>query len=206
MTHHPFDSEELGARDRELETIAGRLERYAAETAGDPRADLTARIRGAVDAQADRRGPLAALLGAQGWPARAFAAAALLAVAVGGAIVVGQLANLAREQIGTSPSPSVIVTPSETPTPTPTDSPTPTPTMSETPSPSPSPTHLPSPSSSSAASPEASDNETPEPSGSDNSGPGGGGGGDDNSGPGGGGSSGSGSGGSGSGGDGSGGA
>jgi hypothetical protein len=197
MTRHPFESEELGMRDAQLAAVASQLERYAAEAAGDPPGNLSARIRAAVDAEPRRRWPLAALFGLDGAPARAFAAAGLLAVAVLGAIVVSQLADLARDRIGASPSPSVIVTPSESPSPTPTPSPTsvPTPSMNETPTPTPSPTHIPSPSqtpqATPAPTPSAGDTETPHPAGSDNSGPGGGGG---NSGPGGG-SSGSGSGG-----------
>lgn len=196
MTRHPFDSDELGTRDERLDGIGARLEHYAAEAGREPSRALSARIRAAVDVEAGRRRPLAALLGAAGGPARVLAAIGVLALAVTGAIVVGQLANLARERIGSSPSPSVISTPSETPTPSLTPSPTPTPTPSETPSPSPSPSHQPSgtpgsptPEETPSASPD--DTETPRPTGSDNSGPGGGG----SSGPGGGGSSGSGSGG-----------
>jgi hypothetical protein len=195
MTRHPFDSDELGTRDERLDGIGARLEHYAAEAGREPSRALSARIRAAVDVEAGRRRPLAALLGAAGGPARVLAAIGVLALAVTGAIVVGQLANLARERIGSSPSPSVISTPSETPTPSLTPSPTPTPTPSETPSPSPSPSQpsgspgSPTPEETPSASPD--DTETPRPTGSDNSGPGGGG----SSGPGGGGSSGSGSGG-----------
>jgi cell division septation protein DedD len=192
---HPFDSEELGARDGELDGIAANLEGYASETTADPSRELVARIRSAVDAEADRRGPFAALLGSDRRPARLLVAIGLLALAVTGAVVVGQLANLARERIGSSPSPSIISTPNETPTPS--STPSSTPSMSETPSPSPSTTQPPSAPGSATPQPTPSardgDTQTPHPSGSDNSGPGGGGGG--NGGPGGGGSSGSGSGG-----------
>lgn len=193
MTDHPFDPDELGSRDERLASVGARLERYAAETGTAPSRDLSARVRAAVDAEADRPRPFAALLGSARAPARALVAIGLLALAVTGAIVVGQLANLARERVGSSPSPSVVLSPSETPTPSPRPSPTPTPTPSDTPSPSPSPAQLPAPSS---PTPEATPSagadgtETPDPTGSDSSGPGGGG---DNSGPGGGGSDGSGS-------------
>jgi hypothetical protein len=197
MTRHPFDSEELGTGDELLDSIGVRLEGYAAEAAEEPPRDLSVRIRTAVDAEASRRRPLAALVGPVRGPARVLAAAGLLALAVTGAIVVGQLANLARQRIGSSPDPSVISSPSESSSPTPSHTPSPTPTISERPSPSRSPTQLPA-ATPSPPTPEATpsgrpdDSETPHPSGSDNSGPGGGGG---NSGPGGGGSSGSGSGG-----------
>ena len=191
MTHNPFDSSELGRVDEDLDRVAGHLESYAASAGAEPPRDLSARIRAAVDVEASRRRPFAALVAAFRGRGRSVAAIGAVALAVAGAIVVGQLAELARDRVGDSPSPTVTVSPSPTPTP----SPSATPSASPSPSPSPSPTATESPNSSSAQpSPSATGQEgveTPHPTGSDNSGPGGGGG---SSGPGGGGSSGSGSG------------
>lgn len=157
MTLHPFDPDELGRTDPELEHVAERIERYAAGVEGQPPIDLSARIRIAIDLEPVRRGLFAGLLGPRSGPLTAVAAAAALVLVVAGVLAIGQFVERTREQIGTSPSPSVIVTPS------------------------------PSPSPSSSPTPSASDDhgggvETPEPSetddggGSDNSGPGGGGG------------------------------
>ena len=189
MTHNPFDSSELGRVDEQLDRVAERLESYAATAGGEPPSDLSERIRAAVEIEASRRRPVAAFLAAFRRPGRSVAALGAVALAVAAAIVVGQLAELARDRAGDSPSPSVTVSPSPTPTPSPSA------TSSASPSPSPSPTPTDSAGSSSPEpSPSATgeaETETPHPSGSDNSGPGGGGG---SSGPGGGGSSGSGSG------------
>jgi hypothetical protein len=193
MTHHPFDSDELGRVDPELDRVAERLERYAAEARAEPPLGLTGMIRSAVDLEPHPRGRFRALLARWSGPARAMAAGAVVVLVVAGAIALGQLVELTRQQVGATPSPTVIPTPTAIPTPSPT--PRPTPTASPTPSPTSTPaaTHEPSFS-------EGFETETPQPTGSDgsdNSGPGGGdgsgnsgsGGGDGsgNSGPGGGG-------------------
>lgn len=175
--------------DPDLERIVDELERYAAAEKRGPPLDLAGRIRAAVEAAPDPdagwRIPLAALLRAWRAPARGLAMAAVLVVAVVGALAVGQLIDQARRpDIGTSPSPAIV-------SPSPSISPTVTPSPSASPSPSPSPSPTPTPPASATPtppvpSPSGSDElETPEPSDSDNSGPGGSGG--DNSGPGGGG-------------------
>ena len=181
MTRHPFDSDELGRVDPELDGVAERLESYAAEARGEPPLGLTARIRTAVDLEPHSRGRFGALLARWSGPVRAMAAGAIVVLVVAGAIALGQLVELTRQQVGASPSPTVIPTPTVVPTPSPT--PTATPTASPTPSPTSTPamTHEPSFS-------EGFETETPEPTesdGSGNSGPGGGDG-SGNSGPGGG--------------------
>jgi hypothetical protein len=185
MTRHPFDSGELGRNDPEMDRVGAHLERYAAEVADEPPIDLVTRIQATIDEEpVPATGWWASLLAAfSAWqqPARLAVATAVVVAAVVGAFAVSGLVDRARNDIGTSPVPSVIVSPSPiaTATPTPTAVPTPTPTSSA------------SPSASGSAEPTASDDdddevETPDPSESesDNSGPGGGDG-DDNSGPGG---------------------
>lgn len=180
MTRHPFDSNELGRRDPELEQVGERVERYAVEVRGEPPIDLSQRIRAAIDREPHRWEGFGSWLATWSGPARAVAGGAFVVLVVAGAVALGQLIERTREQVGSTPSPSVIVTPSPSPSPSPTPSPTPTPTPTATPTPSPSMTPEASPS-------DEVEFETPEPdesSGSGNSGPGGGGG---NSGPGGGG-------------------
>lgn len=193
MTSHPFDSSELGRVEPDLDPVGQLLERYAADVGAEPPMDLAARIRIAVEDQPLGHGPIASLFAAWAGPAQAMAAGALLGLIVVGAVALGQLVDRASEQVGATPSPSVLSTPSptESSSASPTPSPTPTPTQRPTPTPAPS----------AVAPPSASDEielETPEPSesdnsgsGSGNSGPGGGGGGggsgSGNSGPGGGG-------------------
>ena len=183
MNRRPLDS-----TDADLDRVIDELERYAAAEHSEPSPDLTSRIRAAVGAAPDPgpgwRVSLATLVRAWRAPARGLAMAAVLVVAVLGALAVGQLIDQARQpDIGTSPPP-LIVSPSPSP------SPTPSPSPSASPSPSPSPTLTPSETPSETPTPpapSASDDdgvETPEPSESDNSGPGGGG--YDNSAPGGG--------------------
>jgi hypothetical protein len=189
MTRHPFDSDELGRVDPELDGVAHRLERYAAEARWEPPVGLTGRIRSAVDLQPHPRGRFGALLARWSGPARAMAAGALVVLVVAGAIALGQLVELTRQQVGATPIPTVIPTPTAVPTPSPTPSPTPTPTP--TASPTPSPTSTPAVTQEPSFS-EGFETETPEPSESDNSGSGsgnsgpGGGDGSGNSGPGGG--------------------
>ena len=180
MNRHPFDSHELGRAEPELDRVGQALERHAAEESGEPPLDLASRIRSAVDAEPARRGPFAGLLATWRSPVRAVAAAVVVLAAVVGALALGELADRARDDVGATPGPSVVITPSPIPTPTPSPSPSPSPTPSSTPSPTPSVTP------SETAEPSSTDDdevETPEPSESDNSGPGGGGG-SDNSGPG----------------------
>ena len=185
MTRHPFHSSELGRDDPEMDRIADTLERYADATAAEPPIGLATRIRDVIDDQPRPAGGwwasvLAALTPLRG-PARIVLAAAVVIAAVMGAIALGELADRAPVDTGTTPPPSVVDTPV----------PTPTPTVSPTPSPTPQP--------SASAAPTASDDDdeldTPDPTetdgssgpgsgGSDNSGPGGSG--SDNSGPGGG--------------------
>lgn len=186
MTRHPFDPNELGRSDAGLDQVAHDLERYAAQTSGEPPVDLAARVRAAVDAQPHARGRIGSLLAAWSGPARAAVGAAAVVLIVAGAVALGQLIERAREQVGATPSPSVTVPPTPTPTPTP----SPTPTASPTPSPTLSPPPTPSITPEVTPSDDDFEPETPEPSESDdsgdadNSGPGGGG--SDNSGPGGG--------------------
>jgi len=176
MNRHPFDPHELGRADPDLGRVADALERYAADAGGEPPLDLASRIRSVVDAEPVRRGPFA-LLATWRRPVRLLAAAVVVLAAVVGAIALGELADRARTDVGSTPTPSVVTTP----TPTPTQTPTPTPTVS--PSPSASPTVTPSDTAEPSATDDDGGVETPEPSESDNSGPGGGGG-SDNSGPG----------------------
>jgi hypothetical protein len=181
MTSNPFDSGELGRTDPELDRVAQRLERYAADAGGQPPLDLVTRIRDAVDREpAPGRGVMH-WLRLHSRPLTAAAAAAAVVAVVAGALAIGQLAERTQQQVGTSPSPAV--GPTLTPSPTPT--PTPSPTDSPTPTPSPSASPSPSPTASETAAPSATDDhggdETPRPSesddvGSENSGPGGGGG------------------------------
>ena len=184
MTRHPFDSGELGRNDPEMDRIGEGLERYATELGGEPPRDLSSRIRAALDEEPVAAGgwwnSLLAAFAPWHGPARLALGAAIVAAAALGALVVSDLAERARTDVGSTPAPSVIVSPSPTPTPTPTPSPTPTPTST--------PTSTPTPTIPATAVPTASDDhgggvETASPSetaddnsgsGSDNSGPGGG--------------------------------
>ena len=182
MTRHPFDSDELGRSDPELDRVGQRLERYSAQARGEPPPDLSGRILAALEQEPHPRGRIAVFLAAWSAPARATAGAAIVVLLVVGGLALGQLIERTREQIGATPSPSVTVTPSPTPSPTPSSTPTPSPTPSATPSPTVTPSQVATPSP-----PDDDDEvETPRPTESDNSGPGGGGG-SDSSGPGGGG-------------------
>jgi len=182
---NPYDPAELGRHDPELDRIAQELERQAAAMGGEPPLDLTGRILSAIDDEPMPSSRWSWLIGLRG-PARLLAAAAVVVVAITGALAIGSLIDQARQNVGGEPTPVVLPSPSETPSPTPSPSNSP----SESPSPSPSPTETPSVPPTVQPTPSDDDEvETPEPSESDddNSGPGGGGGGDDNSGPGGGG-------------------
>lgn len=178
----PYDPAELGRHDTALDDVARELERQAAVMAGEPPLELTGRILTAIDEEPMPTSRWAWLSSLRG-PARLVAAAAIMVVAVTGAIAIGSLIDAARPDVGGEPTPVVIPSPSMTASPSESPSPVPSPSESAvpsaTPSASPEPTIRPTPS-------DDDELETPEPSESDddNSGPGGGGG--DNSGPGGG--------------------
>lgn len=188
MSRNPYGTDELDRLDPDLDRVADELERYAASERGEPAVDLAGRVHAAVDAEPDPplgwRRSLPATLRAWRAPARGLALAAMLVVAVVGALAVSELIERARNgDVGTSPTPAVISpspSPSLSATPSPSPSPSPSPTVAPTPPPA---TPVPS------ASESEDESESAEPSESDNSGPGGGGGDDgdgDNSGPGGG--------------------
>jgi len=191
MTGRPFDPRDADTQPVELDPAVRELERYADLTAGEVPHGMAERVMASIaEEPTPRRGLLAMLLGpiaAGGGAPRLLLAGATMALAVLAVVLAGRLADLLPdEQIGPSPSPSVIELPSVSPSPSPTASeePTVTPRTTRSPSPSPSP---------SASSSDDDERETPEPdetaepSDDDNSGPGGGGGDDDdNSGPGGG--------------------
>jgi hypothetical protein len=190
MTRHPFDSGELGRTDPEMDRLGEGLERYAVEAGGEPPMDLASRIRATLDDEpTPARGWWGALMGVFApWHgiARLALGTAVVAAAVIGALVLGDLADQARNNnVGSTPtpSPSETLTPSPTSTPSPTQSPSPTPSPSIAPTPSVRPT--PTPSVPATVVPTATDDdggvETPSPSESDSSGSG-----SDNSGPGGG--------------------
>jgi hypothetical protein len=187
MSHHPFDPDELGRGDPELERVARELEAYATSREGQAPVGLESRILAAIDAEPDpARGWWVALLaGPRAWNpvGQLLGAAAVVVVAVAGALAVGQVIDGLRPDIGATPPPSPVLGPSEETSPTT----TPPPTSSATPSPSPTPvptptlqptqvptTSVPTASDDDSGSPEPS--ERPEPSESDHSGPGGGGG------------------------------
>lgn len=174
MTRHPFDSGELGRNDPDMDLVGAQLERYALELTGDPPMDLAARVQVALDDEpSPARGWWASLLASFGaWhaPARLVMASTVLAAAALGVLVLGDLVDRARNNIGSSPVPSVIEVPTSSPTATPTPTPTPSP------SPTPAPTLSAPPTASGTPAPTGSDElDTPEPSETDdNSGSGGG--------------------------------
>jgi hypothetical protein len=153
VTRRPFDPRELGtpdeAPDPELERAAAELARYRDLTADVPSGGFTERVMAAVDREpAPRRGPFGWLLSAKTWqqPLRAVAVAGVVVLAVGGALVAGEMAGLIRQApAGASATPAVTaeprrtaspeISPSLTPPPSPTESPgTPEPTPSPEPS------------------------------------------------------------------------
>lgn len=190
MTRRPFDPRELDIEPMELDPVVRELSGYADLTAAEVAPDLAERVMAAVDSEpTPRRSLLAMLFGpsAAGGGPRLLLVGATMVLGVLAVVLAGRLAGLLPDdQIGPSPSPSIVELPTASPTPSLTPSPTPT----EEPSRSPraSRTPRPSPSDEASSRPTSTgEDETPEPS-EDNSGPGGGGGGDDdNSGPGGGG-------------------
>ena len=183
---NPYDPAELGRHDPELDRIAEELERHVAAMGGEPPLDLTGRILSAIDDEPMPTSRWSWLIGLRG-PARLLAAAAVVVVAITGALAIGSLIDQARQNVGGEPTPVLLPSPSETlaPSPSPSASPSASPSLSPSPTPTPSVT----PTVQATPSDDDDEVETPEPSESDNdnSGPGGGGGDDDNSGPGGGG-------------------
>jgi hypothetical protein len=169
VTRRPFDPGEIGAGngegDPELERAAAELLRYRDLTAEPPTAGFVDRVMAAVEREPIRgRGLLAWLSGARAWqqPLRAVALAAVVVLAVGGALVAGEISGIIRQgpQTGTSPAPVVTLTPSPTPTTEPTEP------ASETPGPSESsgiPESSGSPEPSGTPEPTGGDTETPRP-------------------------------------------
>ena len=180
---NPYDPSELGRHDPELDRIARELEQQAAAMGGEPPLDLTGRILSVIDDEPMPISRWAWLTGLRG-PARLLATAAIVVVAITGALAIGTLIEQARPDVGGPPTPVPLPSPSVTPSPSasPSVTPSPSPTLSPSPSATSTPALQPTPTD------DDDEVETPEPSESDddNSGPGGGGGGDDNSGPGGG--------------------
>lgn len=174
MTRRPFDPSESGDLGPDMDATLADLDRYLADTAEFPSASFTDDVMQKVEREPiPRRGLLGAFIAsisAPGGRGRMALLAATVAVAVL-AVALGRLGEMLPSNVGTSPQPTVVISP------TPPESP------SVEPSPSPSPQQTRSPKASPSASPEASDEESPEPS-DDSSGPGGGGDSDDNSGPG----------------------
>ena len=153
MRRHPFDSDELGRTDPEMDRVAERLERYASDAGGEPPPDLVTRIQAALDEEPiPRRGWYAGLVARlDPWrgAVRLAAAALVVAAAVVGALTLGELADRSRNDTGGPPVPTVPVMPSSSPTLAPTPTPTPTPTPIQvvnvvaTPTPTPTPTPAP---------------------------------------------------------------
>lgn len=173
MSRRPFDPQDLGApdgaRDPDIEGVAQELQRYRDLTAEPPTPGFADRVMSAVDREpAPRRGLLAWLpaLRALQQPLRAAALAAVVVLAVGSALVAGQI--LHRAQTGESPSPAVTTTLSPVPSAEPTEPASETPEPSESPGtqePTPSAsTKTPEPTERSTATPEPT--RTPNPSGS----------------------------------------
>ncbi len=192
MTRRPFDPRDADTQPVELDPIARELERYADLTAGEMAPGISERVMDAVAHEpTPRRGLMASLFGpfgAGGGAPRFLLVGATMALGILTVVLAGGIVGLLPDdQIGPSPSPSIIEPPSVSP------SPTISPSPSEEPTRSPRATRTPRPSQSESPDPSATDDdddddrETPEPSDDDNSGPGGGGD-DDNSGSGGGGS------------------
>jgi hypothetical protein len=195
MTQHPYGSDELDRMDPELDTVALELERYAAARSADPPSGLAAIVK---DAIADEPVPVIGwwhhlLAGPVAWGAtgRSIAVAAVVLLLLVGSVAVGQLLDVTRPSVGSSPSP--VISPSERPTPSYSPSPSPSPSVSPTPSQAPSTPAATPGDDDGGGGGGGRDDESPEPSNDDNSGPGGGADNetpepnDDNSGPGGGG-------------------
>jgi hypothetical protein len=189
VTRHPYGPDELDRHDPELDRVAHELEAFGSEQDRSMPPGLVARIQMAIDAEPDpSRGWWVALLStAGGWQrtGRMVAVAAVVAVAVVGALALGQILDVVRSDVGTSPQPSPSALPSDSPSPSPSPSPTATPSASPSPSPTVAPTAsdddgvgTPEPSDDDTSGPGGGgdDDETPEPDETDHSGPGGGGG------------------------------
>ena len=182
---NPYDPSELGRHDPEVDRIARELEQQAAAMGGEPPLDLTGRIMSAIEQEPIPASRWAWLSGLRG-PARLLAAAAVVVVAITGALAIGTLIEQARQDVGGPPTPVVLPSPSETPSPSPSPSVTPSVSSSPSPTATPTPTVQATPSDDDEVEtpePSESDDDYSGPGGGDNSGPGGG----DNSGPGGGG-------------------
>jgi hypothetical protein len=160
---NPGDPRDL--EDTQLhDPVSDELERYARATAHQPSGGFADRVMAAVEREpAPRRGALAwlaAAIGGRGpagrW-AQAGVLAATVALAVVGALAIGQLAERTQDNVGSSSSPAA--TDSAAP------SPSAAPSAAGTPSQSPSSVPSPSPAASPPATPAASptDDETPEP-------------------------------------------
>jgi hypothetical protein len=180
MTRRTRDPRQADTRPVELDPVAQELERYADLTAAELPHGLSERVMESVAREpTPRRGLLGLLFGpgAGGGAPRFLLVGATMALGVLAVVLAGQIAGLLPDdQIGPSPSPSVIELPSLSP------SPSINPSPSEEPTRTPRATRTPRPSATESPEPTATDDEereTPEPSDDDNSGPGGGGGDDD---------------------------
>jgi hypothetical protein len=191
MTGRPRDPRNADPEPIDTDPSVRALERYAELTAGENPHGLADRVMASVaDEPTPRRGLLASLFGPTamgGGAPRFLLVGATMALAVLAVMLAGRLASLfPDEQIGPSPSPSVIVLPSvrpsvseppsvsPSPSPTPSEEPTRTPRATRSPRPSPAGTTAPSPSPTDDDDRETPEpDETPEPSEEDHSGPGG---------------------------------
>lgn len=163
-------------RDGALAGVTEALERYAAISDESPSPGFADRVMAAIEAEPARRGWIAGWIAALVGPARhslrVAAVAAVVVLAVGGALYGSQLAGLLRQQPGTaSPSvaPSVLATPSVVPSP----SVSPSPDPSESPEVSAGESEQPGSSAEESAAPGSSTaetSETPHPSGEDDGG------------------------------------
>ena len=139
MTRHPFDSDELGRRDPELDRVGERLERYSAQAGGEPPPDLSGRILAALELEPHPRGRGRVIRGGLVRARTAIAGAAIVVLLVVGGLALGQLIERTREQVGATPSPSrhghaepdsdADANPEPDADPSPTPSATPTPTV-----------------------------------------------------------------------------
>ncbi len=119
MTRRPFDPSELDQPSADADRAVAELEGYLADTATGAPGNLEQRVTAAVEQEpTPRRGMLAWLMapgGSGGWAhglARAGLLGATLVLAVAGALLAGQLADLVRNVGGESPTPVQSVSPS----------------------------------------------------------------------------------------------
>jgi hypothetical protein len=178
VTRQPFDPDEVGSPDGppdpELERAAHRLNRFRDLTADSPGPGFADRVMAAIDREpAPRAGLLGRLLATRAWqqPLRAIAVATVVVLAVGGALVAGEMAGILRQApSGASGSPVVTTQQTATPSPEASEPAGETPEPSEspgTPEPTFSPTPSESPQSTEQATPRGSRSATPSPSSSD---------------------------------------